>query len=320
MNIYRPNPAFDNEQQRPLVLMIHGGGFAGGSLNEMNFMCNEFAKRGYVAATISYRLGWGCPSDAGVFLCNICTPLAPNIRTAAYNAIQDAHAALRFLVSNEATYGIEPDYIFVGGQSAGAITALGTAFITQEEANVYMPNGLAASGGLFNSGNELEASYTIVGVFNDCGAVPSVSVLDEGIPVINFHDDGDCVVPYANGYLLGCFGCTSFPSAQGSSLIYQHLASMEVCTALNTKQLSLEHCSWPQLSLVKRSACFAKQLMCGVCATYTNYDSVIQAPCSAMGLNESPGAPCPADMNGDFTVNVSDLLAFLGYFGLDCAP
>lgn len=317
LDVWMPDPAVDEVSNRPLIVMIHGGGFQSGSRNEMNFMCNEFAKRGFVAATITYRLGWGCDPNSGVFLCGLCGGLANNFRNAMYNAIQDANAALRFLVSENQTYGIDTEWVFVGGQSAGSITALCTAFMDQDEANTYAPNAQAISGGLFDSGNSLPNNFVIRGVVNDCGAVPNLSILAGAtIPVISFHDEADCVVPYANGYYLGCFNCTSFPTAQGSSLIYQNLAANGVCSELNTLQLSLGHCTWPQLSLVSRASCFMKREMCGLCTSGMNVDVNIVPPCANLGV--IPVASCEADLNGDGEVNVTDLLAFLSYFGTTC--
>jgi acetyl esterase/lipase len=44
--------------KRPFILMIHGGGLRGGCRKNLSDECIEFAKRGYIAATIDYRLGW----------------------------------------------------------------------------------------------------------------------------------------------------------------------------------------------------------------------------------------------------------------------
>lgn len=318
LDVWMPNPELDPIANRPLIMMIHGGGFQAGSRNEMNFMCNEFAKRGFVAATITYRLGWGCDPNSGVFLCGLCGGLNNAFRTAAYNAVQDANAALRFLVNEQEAYGIDANWVFVGGQSAGSITALCTAFLDQEEANAFAPNAEALSGGLFNSGNSIPQNFTIRGVVNDCGAVPNVSVMNgANIPVISFHDDGDCVVPYAAGHMLGCLNCTSFPTAQGSALIYQNLTANGICSELNTVQLSLLHCSWPQLSLVSRASCFMKREMCGLCTSGMNIDLNAIPPCASLGAQQT--SFCQADFNEDGVVNVADMLEFLNYFGSSCS-
>ncbi|MCQ2307587.1 MAG: alpha/beta hydrolase [Bacteroidales bacterium] len=57
-------------------------------------------------------------------------PFKRNIKRAGYAAIQDAHAAMRYLVENQSVYGIDTSMMFVGGTSAGATTALHLAFMT----------------------------------------------------------------------------------------------------------------------------------------------------------------------------------------------
>ena len=55
-NIYFPKIQIDSFTLVLLVVLVHGGGYSGGSLNGLNNYCLEFAKCGYVAATIEYRL------------------------------------------------------------------------------------------------------------------------------------------------------------------------------------------------------------------------------------------------------------------------
>ena len=56
MDIYTPYG--DNCTNRPLIILAHGGSFIGGSKSNptMVDLCETFAKRGYVAASINYRL------------------------------------------------------------------------------------------------------------------------------------------------------------------------------------------------------------------------------------------------------------------------
>ncbi len=52
-------PAADTASNRPLVVFIHGGGFKDGDKvsNFGTLVCGGLARRGYVAASINYRLG-----------------------------------------------------------------------------------------------------------------------------------------------------------------------------------------------------------------------------------------------------------------------
>ena len=56
MDIY--TPVGDNYTNRPLLIFAHGGSFIGGSKTNptMVDLCETFAKRGYVTASINYRL------------------------------------------------------------------------------------------------------------------------------------------------------------------------------------------------------------------------------------------------------------------------
>jgi poly(3-hydroxybutyrate) depolymerase len=324
LDVWRPDPLVDPVTSRPLVLLIHGGSFLAGNRNEMNSYCEGFARRGYVAATITYRLGWDCDPNAGIFLCGVCGPQQNKLRTAVYNAIQDAHAAARFLYANAEMYGIDPEHFFIGGVSAGSITALGAAMLSQAEANGFAPSAEALSGGLFESGNALPQAHHFKAVLNNCGAVPAVSVLNPEVSVISFHDDGDCVVPYGNGRVLGCLGCNSFPVVAGSQSIHNELVAAGGCSELNTQQISLLHCSWPTGNAIARASCFFKRTLCGVCTGVSNNSSSTSSPCMALGIpcdttvDDPSQGGCEADLNNDGVVNTADLSAFLSAFGSFC--
>ena len=73
MDIYRPKKAWG---ELPAVVCIHGGGWAKGNRVSHEKIAQALAARGYVAATISYRLSGEAPFPA---------------------AIQDCKAAVRFL-------------------------------------------------------------------------------------------------------------------------------------------------------------------------------------------------------------------------------
>ncbi len=101
MDIYRPRQAWG---QLHAVVCIHGGGWANGNRVSHEKVAQALASRGYVAATISYRLSGETPFPA---------------------AIHDCKAAVRFLRANAKEYGIDADNIGAIGLSAGGhLTAL----------------------------------------------------------------------------------------------------------------------------------------------------------------------------------------------------
>ena len=82
----------------PAVLFIHGGGFRAGTRDGYNALCVKFAERGFVAATVAYRL-------------------APKHQFPAQ--VHDVKAAVRWLRANAGKYQIDPVRIGVTGGSAG---------------------------------------------------------------------------------------------------------------------------------------------------------------------------------------------------------
>jgi len=82
----------------PGIVFVHGGGWRAGVRDNFAPMAIRMAQRGYAAATISYRLS----SEA----------LYPA-------AVQDAHAAVRWMRTHAGEYGIDPARIAIGGGSAG---------------------------------------------------------------------------------------------------------------------------------------------------------------------------------------------------------
>lgn len=165
MDIYLPEG--DLQETRPLLLMMHGGAFFIGNKEELGqaAWCRYFASLGYVAASINYRLGFH--------------PVKEEVREAEMRALEDADAALAYLLGRE-DLRINPQQVFLAGTSAGAITALNMA---------YRPAPVSA--------------YRICAVANLWGAVHSLSVLERAsVPILSFQSVEDPILPYEEGYPL----------------------------------------------------------------------------------------------------------------------
>lgn len=127
MDIFRPAAAWG---ELPAVVCIHGGGWANGSRINHERVAQAIAARGYVAATISYRLSGEAPFPA---------------------AIHDCKAAVRFLRANAKEFGIDPGHIGAIGLSAGAhLTALlatsnGVEELEGEGGNPGVSSGIQAA-------------------------------------------------------------------------------------------------------------------------------------------------------------------------------
>ena len=129
LDIYQPE---NSESNRPALVLIHGGGFKGGSRRTNNFqqMGNYFASRGWVVFSISYRLlkhKGTVPKEWKQFGEDVQgqSPKRKAQIMAIYPALRDSKAALRWIAANANEFRINMDYLTVLGSSAGAFSAIG---------------------------------------------------------------------------------------------------------------------------------------------------------------------------------------------------
>lgn len=190
LDIYYPKT--DLFKHRPCVMLIHGGAFYIGSKESAaeKELATTLAKRGYVVASIDYRLGFKL--------------LPADIELSAYKAIQDAHAALRFLAHNAEGLGIDPNQIYVGGTSAGAMASLNVAFMDNDERPERIKQAYREGrlGRIEESGNMYPEKFTIKAVANLWGGLSDLTIIDrdEKIDVLSIHGTADEIVPYENDY------------------------------------------------------------------------------------------------------------------------
>ena len=189
-------PAGDTAGLRPLIIFAHGGGYVQGDKADMDYFCGQFSKKGYVTATINYRL---IPMDKIYDV--------QNMKHEIVLAMSDMKAAIRFFrqsAANRNPYKIDPNNIFIGGASAGAITALHVGLLAAAD---VMPADFAKfvadEGGLEgNSGSAENHKFSskVKGVINYSG-----SILDDkwvgrsDAPVFSYHGTADDVVPIGYG-------------------------------------------------------------------------------------------------------------------------
>lgn len=220
LDLYVPD---DSLQKHPLFVLLHGGAFFFGDKNNRNMRewCEHFAKCGYVVASVNYRLGF--------------TISKSSIQQCGYQAIQDAHAALRYMVAHAGEYRIDPDYIFLAGTSAGSITALGTAFMNNENCPPFVSKNKLPKkcGSLHTSGNEYRDKVKIRALANMWGAIYDLHELDgQRIPVVSFHGTNDKIVPFDQGFpfsgVKSKFGERMFDEMFGSQAIHHYLDSVHV--------------------------------------------------------------------------------------------
>lgn len=218
MDIYRPIITNDTIH-RPLLLLIHGGAFFNGDKKASGYKewGRYFASRGYIVANINYRIGF--------------LPIwSTQVDRAGYRAVQDAYAAMCYLLRHPEHYPIDPNYLFVGGSSAGGITALNLAFMRDEDrpdctkagvVNVVSHEYNKLADRIFrhrkhkdrgnedlgninsvaqNSGGDVD--FKINTVVNMWGAVHTLNMIDNrnNTAILSFHGDADSVVAYGYDY------------------------------------------------------------------------------------------------------------------------
>lgn len=242
-------PTNDDNTARPLILVMHSGNFlpfpqnngTSGTHRDSTVVeiCTRLAKRGYVAASLDYRLGWN-PVDPSqdirkFFLIN-----------AAYRGVQDCRTAVRYFRKSVADannpYGINPEAIGTWGVGTGGYIAAAVATL-DEYNDVVIPKFLIdlgdgpvpmviepINGNIYGTsvgvvppgypvlppgdtlcypnhvtyadGTEIpsDISFTV----NNGGALGDISWIDDGeavAPWVSYHVPNDPFAPYTTGVL-----------------------------------------------------------------------------------------------------------------------
>jgi para-nitrobenzyl esterase len=172
LDLYRP--VGDTVNRRPVVIWVHGGGFTTGDKSSGATQATFFARHGYVAASINYRLlsPTGCGGQANP---------TPECVQAALAAQHDAQAAVRWFRANASTYGIDTSRIAIGGSSAGAVTSLLVDWRSEDPGT---------------SGNPGFSSAVRAAISMSGGAPTNEWIDADDPPAIFFHGDQDRTVPF----------------------------------------------------------------------------------------------------------------------------
>ena len=224
MDVYMPDG--DTEDMRPLIILAHAGSYLPKGLNTLPFgirkdsslveMCTQFAKRGWVAVSMSYRLGWNplSPTQEGK---------ANTIMNAVYRSAQDARTCIRFFqddAANANVYKVDTMKITVGGSNSGGYTALAAGYLDKvEEINLFkfqdsqgnpfinqaVTGGFYGEGGMAGVNNYSNPGHSseIQLVLNLGGAIGDTSWMEQGdIPVIGFHGVADVTTPFKTAIVI----------------------------------------------------------------------------------------------------------------------
>ncbi|MCA9034362.1 MAG: DUF1080 domain-containing protein [Planctomycetaceae bacterium] len=132
----------------PCVVVIHGGAWRGGKKEQFHQLVQQFAARGYVSASLQYRL---CP--AHTFPAQI----------------EDVKCAIRFLRAHATDYGIDPERIGAVGFSAGAHLSMMLGVMDQQD-------GFHGTGGWEEQADKVQAVVAFFGPTRlDADDLPDIS-------------------------------------------------------------------------------------------------------------------------------------------------
>lgn len=224
-DIYYPNSTVDAESSRPVVVYIHTGNFLPPCINGSPLglktdeigkaICMAMARKGYVAVSADYRLGWNPISDL--------EPVRKGtLLNAVYRAYHDIQMCVRVLkaeANGGNKYGIDPDKVIIMGEGTGAYIATTVNTLDKHEEITYprflnpldqkpyvdtlSVGNLAGFGGTLNlyapNGQDAEISACItLG-----GALPDSSWLEEGdAPMMAFQCVRDPYAPFHTGIVI----------------------------------------------------------------------------------------------------------------------
>ena len=265
-DIYEPTG--DNLTDRPVVILAHTGSFLPQVINgqptgdkldsSIVQQCMRWARKGYVAVAMNYRLGWN-PSSTDQ------DTRTATLLQAAYRGIHDAKAMVRYLrktvVFDGNPYGINPNKLALGGQGTGGYISLAYATLdtigdntpwqeiyltkffnlTTMQPYVYPPifgnyDGTDSTflpiydtlGNLigqtpWNIPNWAAFSNEINLAFNIGGCLADSTWLEQGdVPMVSLHCAKDPNGPYANGDVIVPTTGDFVVEAQGSYIAQKH--------------------------------------------------------------------------------------------------
>lgn len=284
LDVYEPEG--DDLEERPVIILAFGGSFISGSKEDVAFLCEAYARKGYVAVAIDYRLYDG--------------PLLPlptdtQMKEVVVKTVSDIKAAVRYMRQDADTdnlFRIDPSKVIIGGISAGAIATFHAAALDEED---DLPDDirmfLEENGGIEgNTSENYQYSSEVQGLVNFSGGLNVASWIDaEDPPFVSIHDDMDGVVPYGGGFAR-VFG---FPIIfmEGSQRCTEVADSVGVVNALRTIENSDGHVSYfstfeQAASSVNFTTDFLIEIICGELATNTEE---IQAEPLAIYPNPTTG-------------------------------
>lgn len=186
---------------QPLLVFIHGGSWKKGNKDDYRRYLVDYARKGYVTATVAYRF-----SQEAVFPA----------------ALDDVVCAIKWLKSHAEDYGINPEQVAVIGGSAGAHLAMmlgyraddadyqGECAVNGVDAevkaivNLYGPVDLTTDFAINHSSVKqlIGADYSETSKAAYEAASPITFISSDDPPTLTFHGTIDDIVPVVQADML----------------------------------------------------------------------------------------------------------------------
>lgn len=202
-------PKAKSKEKLPLLIHVHGGGFAGGKRADGHHIASYAAQHGYAAASITYSLYM---KDKDFSCGGILTEKIKAIQIAA-NQLQQA---VVYFLNNKSEYNIDASKIFISGSSAGAETVLHAAYWKPEMMSLYP--------------GKLPAGFQYAGIIEGSGAIMDLNLIAESnkLPFLGFHGSCDGTVPYGTAAHHYCpAGSSGWLMLFGSHSIFNHMLLLD---------------------------------------------------------------------------------------------
>jgi para-nitrobenzyl esterase len=234
LDIYEPSG--DVAALRPLILLEHGGSFMFGDKTGPDIveLAEPLARMGYVVASVEYRLGMeGIPFPG---------PDSGKASEAVWRAVADFKAAVRWFYkdvqANGNSYRIDTNRLFIGGVSAGAVSAVHYAYLDDinEMPSYIDTTKQGLGGGIEGSSGNPGYSSKIHGVVSVCGMIADTAWMHQGDePIVSLHGTADDVVPYSTD-MISVVGVYPIFEVDGSQTIH-----------IRANELGMDNCfhTWP---------------------------------------------------------------------------
>lgn len=165
-------------QAMPVVIFVHGGGFATGDRSAGHALARHLVKNGIACATISYTLymkdkHFGCQG--------ILTEKIKAIRM----AVSQLWQATAWLINRSGQFALDTSRIFIAGSSAGAEAVIHAAYWDRPSMQLY--------------DHKLSPDFQYAGVAAGAGAIMDLNLITQKneVPMLFLHGDEDPLVPYA---------------------------------------------------------------------------------------------------------------------------